>query len=436
MSIAAPPRGLASLVSPLTGVVTRLDERLLEPDDALLHSYWCESAEADEAGGAGGMRAGGGWAATADRARAAAVAEAAERYSAGLLPPGGLRHATAAEIGPAALAPERLRLFRDDQLPGTAFAQLHADTRVRWVCGIELPSATPAWAPAQFVSLGGLGELEGEPSLTIPTSNGLACGQTFWGAVLSALLEVVERDAFTATWAARLSLPLLTWHGDRGLEEFERQRLVPSGLSYAVVDLSAFLAVPVVLAVVSAPGASSGPTAVGAAASTLAADAAQRALGEAGAAFAAARALRRVHPDRVFAGDGSDIETFDDRVLFYSDPAQSHRVAFLTASTERRHVHDLPRIGGDGPREAVEALCAKLAVRGARAYAFDVTAPDIAAAGLHVVRVVCPELCPLDPIHRQRFLGVPRLLTAASDAGLRARPLRPGEVNSDPHPFP
>lgn len=435
MSIAAPPRGLASLVSPLTGVVKRLDERLLEPVDALLHSYWCETADADISGGEAGMRAGGGWSATSARARAAAVAEAAERYSAAI-PPEGLRVATALELGSAAIAPERLRRFRDDQLSGTAFAHLRSDTRVRWACGIELPGTTPAWAPAQFVTLGGLDELAGEPALTIPTSNGLACGTTFWGAVLSALLEVIERDAFTATWAARLSLPLLTWQGNRRLEEFERQRLQPSGLRYAAVDLSALLDVPVVLAVVTTPAALPGPTAVGAAASTRAADAVERALCEAGAAFAAARALRRAQPDRVFAADGSDIQTFDDRVLLYADPARARPLSFLTAASERRHVDDVPPVGGDAPREVVDALCARLAARGASACAFDITAPDIAAAGLHVTRVVSPELCPLDPAHRQRFLGVPRLLTAASDAGLRSRPLRPEEVNPDPHPFP
>ena len=436
MSIAAPPRGLASLVSPLTGVVKRLDERLLEPADALLHSYWCEAADTDLGEDAAGMRAGGGWAAAPQRARAAAVAEAVERYSAAIPPADGFRVASAAEVGNAAIAPERLRRFRDEQLAGTAFAHLRSDTRVRWACGSELPGATPAWAPAQFVTLGGLDELAGEPALTIPTSNGLACGTTFWGAVLSALLEVIERDAFTATWAARLSLPLLTWYGDRRLEAFERQRLQPSGLRYAAVDLSALLDVPVVLAVVTTPAAVPGPTAVGAAASTVAADAVERALCEAGAAFAAARALRRVQPDRVLAADGSDIETFDDRVLHYADPARASRLAFLTASGERRHVDDVARVGGAAPREVIDGLCARLAARGALAYAFDVTAPDIAAAGLHVVRVLSPELCPLDAAHRQRFLGVPRLLTAASDAGLRSRPLRPGEVNPDPHPFP
>ena len=76
MSIAAPPRGLASLVSPLTGVVKRLDERLLEPVDALLHSYWCETADADLSGGEAAMRAGGGWSATKKLARRVAMRRA------------------------------------------------------------------------------------------------------------------------------------------------------------------------------------------------------------------------------------------------------------------------------------------------------------------------------------------------------------------------
>jgi ribosomal protein S12 methylthiotransferase accessory factor len=70
------------------------------------------------------------------------------------------------------------------------------------------------------------------------------------------------------------------------------------------------------------------------------------------------------------------------------------------------------------------------------AYAADVTAPDIREAGLHVVRVVCPELCPLDVIHRARFLGGTRLYRAAHAAGLLPHELAPGDLNPDPHPFP
>lgn len=438
MSVAAPPAGLSSLVSPLTGIVVRVDERLLEPDDALLHTYWSELAGSESAGSAAplGTRAGGGWSVSAQAARAAAVAESAERYSAGIVCEDRLVLASAAELGPDALAPERVRLFRDEQLRESGFVQLDRTTRVRWTPGVELPGGSPVWIPAQLVHLGGLPEHPPEPLFTIPTSNGLACGSTRDAAVLSGLLELVERDAFSIVWANRLALPLLAWDDDPVLEAFEQLRLVPSGLDYAAVDLSPFLDVPVVLAVVSTPPGVSGPIALGAAAAPTPGEAAGRALAEAFAAYAAARAFARAQPDRAFAPGGADIETFDDRVRYYADPARRGQVAFLTSATERRHLRDVRSLTPGTPAELTAELCERVAARGARAYAADVTAPDVAAAGLHVVRVLSPELCPLDALHRQRFLGVPRLLTAAHDAGLRPCPLAIEEVNPDPHPFP
>jgi ribosomal protein S12 methylthiotransferase accessory factor len=364
------------------------------------------------------------------------VGEAAERYSAGLVAEERLVFASAAELGPDALAPERIRLFRDEQLGDSGFVQLDRTTQVRWTPGVELPGGSPVWLPAQLVYLGGLPDRPPEPMITIPTSNGLACGATRDAAVLSGLLELVERDAFSIVWANRLALPRLTWDGDPVLEAFEDLRLVPSGLDYAAIDLSPLLEVPVVLAVVSTPSGFPGPTTLGAAAAPTPGAAARRALAEAFAAYAAARAFTRAQPDRVLAPDGADIETFDDRVRFYADPARRGHVAFLASATERRRLRDVRPLTSATPAELTAELCERLAACGARAYAADVTAPDVGAAGLHVVRVMSPELCPLDAVHRQRFLGVPRLLTAAHDAGLRPCPLRIEEVNSHPHPFP
>ena len=70
------------------------------------------------------------------------------------------------------------------------------------------------------------------------------------------------------------------------------------------------------------------------------------------------------------------------------------------------------------------------------AYAVDVTSPDVESLGLRVVRVVAPELCALDVAHSARFLGCPRLYTAAFEAGLAPRVLEPADLNDDPHPFP
>ena len=66
----------------------------------------------------------------------------------------------------------------------------------------------------------------------------------------------------------------------------------------------------------------------------------------------------------------------------------------------------------------------------------DVTTPDVASLGLHVARVIAPELCQLDVWHEARFLGCTRLYTAACDVGLAPAPLEPADVNPHPHPFP
>ena len=70
------------------------------------------------------------------------------------------------------------------------------------------------------------------------------------------------------------------------------------------------------------------------------------------------------------------------------------------------------------------------------AYAVDVTAPDIADAGLRVAKVVAPELQPLDVAYDARFLGGRRLYRAAFELGLRDEPATFDDLNPYPHPFP
>ena len=77
-----------------------------------------------------------------------------------------------------------------------------------------------------------------------------------------------------------------------------------------------------------------------------------------------------------------------------------------------------------------------LAEHGVSAYATDVTTPEIRELGLHVARVVAPELCALDVVHLARFLGGRRLYNAAHEAGLLQAPLELPDLNRLPHPFP
>jgi len=425
---------LRSLVSPYTGVVRVAGELMRGADDSRVVNVSCLLADGEPTVGPAIVDHAGSGATDADTALAAALGEAAERYAAAFVPESRLVRASARELGRAAVAPERFALCHELQygLPGFPLARFDSDTTVAWVDGIELPGGEPALLPAQLVFLE---PPSGEPRIAVQTSNGLACAGSFDEAVLSALLELVERDAFMIVWANRLSLPRLDWSGDARLVELDRRYFAPAGLEYAAVDLSCFLDVPVVLGVVRGPADERGALGIGAGCAPTAHEAWWKALCEAFAVRRWARDTALEH-DGDLPADEWDVRSFEDHVRWWADPARADRAAFLDSSPERRSIERVPPLAGGDAWSLVEAVCMRLGRRGLVAYAADVTSPDVREAGLWVVRAVAPELCALDVVHGARYLGARRLYEAPVAAGLREQPLGLRDLNPDPHPFP
>lgn len=423
---------LESLVSPYVGVVRGVQDVLAGPEDVRLATAWCESAHTQTLLGAAVTHSGGGSGVSTAEARAAAIGEAVERYSACFVDHDALVVTTARRLGSRAVHPSRFALFTERQLrsPGFRYVRFDLDTELAWIEGIALPDGEPAWLPAQLVHLAGH---EHEPQIARATSSGLACHTSRSVAVESALLELLERDAFMITWKARLTWPLLEWRGNDRLARFEHSFLRPTGLRWRVVSLSAFWDVPCAAAVVRSRAPGSAPLGVGAAAGATIDRAVTKALDEATRVRTWADALHRLGEA---APDPHDIRDFDDHIRFYAEPSHADGVAFLDASPRRRHVDRVPALPGASAEERVEAICRRLARRGASAYAVDVTSPDVRDAGLTVVRAIAPELCALDVEHDALLLGGRRLYDEPFRLGLRPRPLTEDEINPDPHPFP
>jgi ribosomal protein S12 methylthiotransferase accessory factor len=429
---------LRTLVSPYCGLVRGYSDLSCDPDDARLVRVGCRLADLEPLIGFTTDFRAGGSAPNRDEALAAALGEVAERYSASWLPE-GLPLATARELGGSAVDPGRFALFHPRQhvRPGFPFKAFTADTRVRWTPGVALPSNDPAHLPAQLVYLRWRSpEDTGEEPIGYSTSNGTACGATFEEAVLSGLLELLERDAFMLTWYGRLSLPRLDWSSEPELTRFDDRYFRATGLRYSAIDLSRFHEVPTVVAIVRGAPGDGAPLAVGAACAPTAAEAWQDGLGEAFAVRAWARAMSHEGRIRGFASDFSDLDGFDDHILFYANEENARHAKFLDASPQERAVGEIAPLEGSDVAEQIAALCERLAACGATAYAVDVTAPDIAAAGLRVAKVVAPELQPLDVAYDGRFLGGRRLYRAAYELGFLREPLVFDELNPYPHPFP
>jgi ribosomal protein S12 methylthiotransferase accessory factor len=428
---------LRSFVSPLTGVVRGLSETLAAPGELRLVGIGCELADGPPTIGTPLESYTGSEHWSREAAEAAAIGEALERYSGSYVPADRIVVASAAELGEEAVDPQRFALFSAAQYGRAAFPfrPFRRDTVVGWVEGISVPDGRRAYLPAQLVFMPWAPQSAAEVRVGHATSSGLACAATLEEAILTGLLEAVERDAFMLAWHNRLSLPLLDWTADDELSRLDRRYFAPSGLRHSAVDLSVFLGVPTVLGVVHGPPGALGALGVGAASAPRVADAWRKALAE-------AFSVRRWVADRAFEEPGllgrpaTAIQTFDDHTLYYASEERARLASFLDASKERRAVADIDPLEGDNVLELITAICDRLATHGSSAYAVDVASPEVAAAGLSVVHVLTPELCQLDVVAGCRFLGGRRLYEAASEAGVLLRPLGPGDLNPDPHPFP
>jgi ribosomal protein S12 methylthiotransferase accessory factor len=428
---------LETLVSPYTGVVRGAEEVLAAADDVRAPSVFCQTGRCAAVVGAGDEHRGAGAGPTIEAARAAAIGEAVERYSACFTESAGTLVATARRLGRRAVDPRRFALFAPEQYAcrGFAYEPFTPDTQVSWVRGWHLPDGAPAYLPAQLVYLGWRLDPR-ESCIARSTSNGLACHATFEEATVAGLLELVERDAFMITWAARLSWPLLTWHDDAGLAEFEGRCIAPTGLRASAVDLSAVWGIPVVVGVARSELRGEAPLGVGAGAAPTVQRAVEKALDEAVRVRSWARSIRYDDPAGSSVPPASEIREFDDHIRHYAYDDNAANASFLDASDDRRDVAQVPRLDGITVRDHLYAICERLERHGASAYVVDVTAPDVADAGLCVAKVVAPELCALDVEHAARLLGGRRLYETPARLGVAAQRLRFADVNPHPHPFP
>jgi ribosomal protein S12 methylthiotransferase accessory factor len=428
---------LESFVSPYVGIVRGLVELARATDEARLVGFGALVADPLDPVGQRPTGHSGGSHWFREAARAAALGESVERYSASYLPAERLVLATAAELDGDVVAPESFALFHPRQYAAKAFpfVPFMRDARVRWTRGFSLPDGRPVWLPAQLVYLPLPGANGDEALIGYATSSGVACASTPEEAILSGLCELIERDAFMLAWTNRLSLPLLDWSADDRLRTLDEQYFAPSGLRYAAVDLGAFFGVPAALGVVHGTPGELGALGVGAGCGPTIAVAWRKALAEAFDVRAHVRDALFEDPS-LLGRPAEDIGSFDDHIFFYGDEPRATVAAFLDASPERRSTLDVDPVPGANVLELIEAVVGRLAERGVAAYAADVTSPDVAESGLSVMRVVCPQLCALDVVDRARFLGGTRLYEAAFDAGLLPGPLGLADLNPDPHPFP
>jgi ribosomal protein S12 methylthiotransferase accessory factor len=187
--------------------------------------------------GRGAISVYNGKGATPTEARVSAIMEGIERYS--------------AEVPPGVTLPVARYPNVDSDLPALDPADLilppGRDSRmpIPWVAGYDLLQEEDILVPASAV----FHPLpDTYPQLFRTSTNGLASGNTFEEAVFHALMEVIERDAWSLVEASRDTGPRVTAIGD-ALSSDLLARFASANVEVHVKDITSDLGIPTFAAV-------------------------------------------------------------------------------------------------------------------------------------------------------------------------------------------
>ena len=424
---------VATLVSPRVGLVTELAPQMRGPEEPVPpHLYTATLAHFDFQMAPRRDRLNAGKGRTEQEARHAALGEAAERYSAYHWDP---RRVWVGKAEPGAITPTDCVLYSPAQYAaGRPYPEWTPDSEISWVRGVELPSGEPVAVPAALTYLVHPPPLPAD-LLTASTSNGLAAGPDLPQAILGGFYEVIERDALLITWMNRLPATEIALP-DRGCYTAS----VIRHYRHFQVAIRLFLlatdqAPHVVMAVAEDPAPDRPARVVGLGCDLDPVASVDKAVFELCQARPSETTRFRENPTGEGLDRYEDVADIDDHPAFHAQRRNLGEFDFLTAGDQSVELHDLPRPETGDPEARLATVVDGIVKAGARAAYVDITAPDVAQAGIAVARCFATGLQPIHFGWGEARLGGKRLFEAPVSWGMASRQLAEEELNPCPHPL-
>jgi ribosomal protein S12 methylthiotransferase accessory factor len=369
---------------------------------------------------------------------AKAVGEAVERYCAALYeveecPLSAWEAAPFPAVGPDEFALHNAAQYAQ---PGFPWVPFDRATPVRWTLGVDAATGKTWYVPAAMVFMPyHFYQGSGDTPIGQPISTGLACHVGWARAAVAGICEVIERDAFTLTWQARMARPRLRVEtlSDASydlVERFER-----TGSTVTLLDVTTDVGVPTILSVLES-AAPLAPALVFAAATDLDPErAVRKSLEELAHTRRYSQQVKSRLPRLVPDPGHGNVVNQVDHLNFWCDHANRHHADFIFASRARVELDGLVNRASEDPARELTTLVERVQATGHRVIVCDLTTPDVAALGLSVVRAVIPGFHPLFMGYQLRALGGQRLWSVPQCLG--APGITPDEGdNPAPHPYP
>lgn len=371
-------------------------------------------------------------------ALAKAIGEAIERYCGAIYDVEEFP-LQAYESAPFSCVPPReLALYVPEQYscPNFAFVPFEDTTPVRWAPTLDLMSEEICYVPAAMVFVPYTFYLgTGDSPILQPISTGLACHSSLPEATVSAICEVIERDAFTITWQARLSPPQISLDSLSDNNQELVDRVHRCGRSLTLFNITMDVGIPSILAVQRSTSPQVPAIVVSAASGLDPEHAVRKSIEEVAHTSRYMQELFAASLQHTQTSDYDNILNQDDHLGFWALQENAPLCDFLFESKERVPFSSLKNMSSGNPSTDIEILLERVSAIGHRILVTDLTTPDVEELGLAVVRAIIPGFHPLFMGYKYRALGGSRLWKIPQTLGYRGV-IRESGDNPLPHPFP
>jgi ribosomal protein S12 methylthiotransferase accessory factor len=429
----------AQLLDPACGIIRSIIPNLAEQADPLIYAFGAVACQANSPDTPPQINRAGGAALDRNRAIAATIGEAVERYCASYYDPAAMVFASFKEVAGQAVHPSKFGLFSERQYKDRdfPFKPFTENSRISWTWGYSLQNRRPVLVPACLTYLPFI--FEGhrkETHIANTTSTGLACGNSIEEAILSGIGEVVERDALCCFWMNRLPVPHVEIDEDCPIYDSFKEKLERPGLKYYVCDVTTDLGIPVFFTLLIGGSNLGRMVNAGSQANPATYQAALKSLVEAAHGRPYVRYIMREQPNWKYSPDFSTVRNFQDHAAFYTRaPQEFHALDFITRPRPVKRLSEMKDLSTGSVLGDIEFYLSRLAEHDLDVIAVDLTTPDIEEVGFKVARVIVPGLQLLHG-DRKMFLGGPRLYSVPVKLGYAREPVREEDLNLYPHPLP
>jgi ribosomal protein S12 methylthiotransferase accessory factor len=427
------------LVDSRVGIMQEVGEKPGEAGTPDFFHYYGRACNTQVFAGQDNFAHTGGASTQREIAFAKAVGEGVERYCSAIydleqLPLSSFQDAPFRCVDPSSFA-----LYSQAQYdePGFRLVPFTPATPVRWTPAVHPPTGEIWHVPAVMIYVPYFfRDAKAGSPVAQSISTGLACHVGWDRAVRSGICEVVERDAFTLFWQARITSPQIRVETLDDSNYGLVRRFEEVGYTVVLLNLTTDVGIPTVLSILCSASRNA-PARVFAAASSLnPTEAVRKSLEELAHTRRYSQLLMSNMPPVVSRPPlYEDIEDQVGHLGYWANHDNVSPDDFYLAGEQRISLDELPDHSTGDPAADVRQLCAMIEAVGHQVLVADLTTPDVRALGLSVVHALVPGFHPLYMGHLSRALGGNRLWSVPQKMGYPGITPANGD-NPLPHPYP